>query len=149
MYSGYRVNCRISDRAEIRTPNFVLVLGLFLFYFSLLLDLHDAFTTCSMTNTTVTSDLAPLPMIIRKGIKNMKRKPILVPSLVVSTHAIPNILKNVPPLFTSFQQSIKYYYHCSDIRNAYVNDMLPIFISAINGNGKRRLISCLTPIEHR
>ena len=59
MYSGYRVNGRISDRAEIRTPNFVLVLGLFLFYFSLLLDLHDAFTTCSMTNTTVTSDLAP------------------------------------------------------------------------------------------
>ena len=35
MYSGYRVNGRISDRAEIRTPNFVLVLGLFLFYFSL------------------------------------------------------------------------------------------------------------------
>ena len=59
MYSGYRVNGRISDRAKIRTPNFVLVLGLFLFYFSLLLDLHDAFTTCSMTNTTVTSDLAP------------------------------------------------------------------------------------------
>ena len=35
MYSGYRVNGRISDRAEIRTPNFVLVLSLFLFYFSL------------------------------------------------------------------------------------------------------------------
>ena len=35
MYSGYRVNGRISDRAEILTPNFVLVLGLFLFYFSL------------------------------------------------------------------------------------------------------------------
>ena len=34
-------------------------------------------------------------------------------------------LKNVPPLFSSFQQSIKYY-HCSDIRNAYVNDLLPI-----------------------
>ena len=48
-----------------------------------------------------------------------KRKPILVPSLVVSTHAIPNIFKNVSPLFSSFQQSIKYYYHCSDIRNAY------------------------------
>ena len=30
---------------------------------------------------------------------------------------------------------IKYYYHCSDIRNAYVNGVLPIFISAINGNG--------------
>ena len=51
---------------------------------------------------------------------------ILIPSLVVSTHAIPNIFKNVQPLFSSFQQSIKYYYHCSDIRNAYVNDMLPI-----------------------
>ena len=73
--------------------------------------------------------------MVRKGVKNMKRKPILVPSLVVSTHAIPNIFKNVPPLFSSFQQSIKYYYHCSDIRNAYVNGVLPIFISAINGNG--------------
>ena len=35
-------------------------LFLFLVYFSFtspfLLDLHDAFTTCSMTNTTVTSD---------------------------------------------------------------------------------------------
>ena len=65
----------------------------------------------------------------------MKRKPILVPSLVVSTHAIPSIFKNVPRLFSSFQQSIKYYYHCSDIRNVYVNGALPIFISAINGNG--------------
>ena len=27
MYSGYRVNGRISDRAEVLTPNFVLVLG--------------------------------------------------------------------------------------------------------------------------
>ena len=81
--------------------------------------------------------LSPLPMMVRKGVKNLKRNPILVPSLVVSTHAIPNIFnfKNAPPLFSSFQQSIKYYYHCSDIRNAYVNDMLPIFISAINGNG--------------
>ena len=76
--------------------------------------------------------LSPLPMMVRKGVKNMKRNP-------VSTHAIPNILKNVPPLFSSFQQSIKYYYHCSDIRNAYVNDMLPIFISAINGNGVCKL----------
>ena len=54
---------------------------------------------------------------------NLKRNPILVPPLVVSTHAIPNIFKNVPPLFSSFQQSIKYYYHCSDIRHAYVNDI--------------------------
>ena len=52
-----------------------------------------------------------------------------------STATAFDIFKNVPPLFSSFQQSIKYYYHCSDIRNAYVNDMLPIFISAINGNG--------------
>ena len=39
---------------------------------------------------------------------NLKRNPILVPSLVVSIHAIPNIFKNVPPLPSSFQQSIKY-----------------------------------------
>ena len=73
-------------------------------------------------------------MMVRKGVNKSEEKSDLVPSLV-STHAIPNILKNVPPLFSSFQRSIKYYYHCSDIRNAYVNDMLPIFISAINGNG--------------
>ena len=79
----------------------------------------------------------------------MKRKPILVPSLVVSTHAIPNIFKNVPPLFSSFQQSIKYYYHCSDIINAYVNDMLPIFMSAINGNGVDLLVLLLSNIDSK
>ena len=146
-------------------------------------------------------------MMVRKGVKNLKRKPILVPSmggatvgqwgqlaptemrlwgpnyviapteirrarseryekeilphwrkavapslvlsLVVSTHAIANIFKNVPPLFSLFQQSIKYYCHCSDIRNAYVNDMLPMFISANSDLRQRRLISCLTPIEHQ
>ena len=77
-------------------------------------------------------------MMVRKGVKKSEEKTdfsTYLPSLVVSHHAIPNIFKNVPPLFSSFQQSIKYYYHCSDIRNAYVNDMLSIFISAINGNG--------------
>ena len=66
-------------------------------------------------------------MMVRKGVKKSEEK--------TDFSTIPNIFKNVPPLFSSFQQSIKYYYHCSDIRNAYVNDMLPIFISAINSNG--------------
>ena len=102
--------------------------------------------------------LSPLPMMVRKenlknlkksekSEKNLKRNLILVPSLVVSTHAIFNIFTNVPPLFSSFQQSIKYFYHWSDIRNAYVNDMLLYFY--ISDQRQRRLISCLTPIEHR
>ena len=87
--------------AESRTgPKFGHpTLFLFLVYFSFtslfLLDLHDAFTTCSITNTTVTSDTADVHSIpfnlARAG--TSKRKPILVPSLVVSTHAIPNFLR--------------------------------------------------------
>ena len=146
--------------AESRTgPKFGQpTLFLFLVYFSFtspfLLDLHGAFLTCSMTNTTVTSyaktrlqlatnhchlqrrnfisgsarappppnhGLSPSPNDGKKRGKKSEEK-----TLVVSTHAIPYIFKNVPPLFSSVQQSIKYYYHCSDIRNAYVNDMLPI-----------------------
>ena len=67
--------------AESRTgpkfghPTLFLFLAYFSFTSPFLLDLHDVFTTCSMTNTTVTSDLAPppnhglspLPRMVRKG----------------------------------------------------------------------------------
>ena len=143
MYSGYRVMAQSRTGPKFGHPT----LFLFLVYFSFTSPFYWISTMHLQLVPRLTQrwhqislpppimGWAPLPMMVRKGVKNMKRKPILVQSLVVSTHAIPNVFKNVPVLFSSFQQSIKYYYHCSDIRNAYVNDMLPIFISAINGNG--------------
>ena len=53
--------------AESRTgpkfghPTLFLFLAYFSFTSPFLLDLYDAFTTCYMTNTTVTPDLAPPP----------------------------------------------------------------------------------------